>query len=681
MAEYYNNTLCVSYQELTDGIITADNYRQMVVRKKLRHMRRASYCTPALVAYDSMPDRIKQAYVEKHGDPRRNVQHHSFMKHIEEDHEAVKFFREYTFDNGRFLPENIQKTYIANAKVLKALLSTANDRHALRRALGGSTRGIWERLAEIAQELKEQLEHDLPANHRRLKLRAYELAQQGYISIISGKFGNTNSSKVKDEEQEALLRQLLRKHQNFDNEQIRELYNIVAKKVGWKTITATTVANKRELWHLEITPGQKGERHFDSNVAMQVTRRAPVLPLLFWTLDGWDVELLYQKTDINQKGNTVTTYHNRPTVVIVLDPCCKYPIGYAVGTHETPELIRAAVRNAVNHTTELFGRRHKVLQLQTDNYGKGTLEEFYKSAACKYTPARVKNAKAKVVEPYFAHINRKYCQLMPNWSGHNVTSRKENQPNDEYLNKIRHSFPDWEGVLKQVVSVINIERSTKIQEYLEAYRNLPESDRVYMSDADYYLTMCETKAKTTRLQPPGLIFTLNKQTFAFDTFEPSFRKNAHVDWVVRYDPCEMSRVLVTNQEGTLRYMLDQKHVNSMALYDRGEDDAMELEKVKDFNKGLKESIIEITHQDAQLVDSLLQRNELEGTLTKLVLCDSNGQHKDQKNGKRSLAAANGRKVLEKQKEKETKAREKTWEEKQQEYLAKKVDINKYLENI
>lgn len=681
MAEYYNNTLCVSHAELTEGIISHDNYKKLLIRKKLRHMRRASYCTPALVAFDSMPDKLKAAYVEKHGDPRRNVQHHSFARHIEDDYEAVKFFREYTFDNGRYLPEQVQKTYIANAKVLKALLNTANDRQALRRALGGSTRGIWERLAEICQELKEQLGHDLPANHRRLKTRAYELARQGYISIISGKFGNTNSSKVKDEEQEALLRQLLRKHQNFDNEQIRELYNIVAKKVGWKTITATTVANKRELWNLEILPGQRGERHFDSNVAMQVTRKAPVLPLIYWTIDGWDVELLYQKTDINTKGNTVTTYHNRPTVVIVLDPCCKYPVGFAIGTHETPELIRAAVRNAINHTAELFGRRHKVLQLQTDNYGKGTLTEFYQAASCKYTPARVKNAKAKVVEPYFAYINRKFCQLMPNWSGHNVTARKENQPNDEYLNKIRHSFPDWEGVVKQVVSVINLERSTKIQDYLESYSKLPEADRVYVSDADYYLSMGEVKTKTTRLQPAGLIFTLNKQTFAFDTFDPSFRQNAHVDWAVRYDPADMSKILVVNEDATLRFMLDQKYINSMALYDRDEHDALELEKVKQFNKGLKESIIEKTQQDAVLVDSLLQRNELEGTLTKLVLLDSNGQHKDQKNGKRSLAAANGKKMLEKQNKAEQQQRDKSWDEKQQDYLSGKVDFNKYLENI
>jgi hypothetical protein len=41
-----------------------------------------------------------------------------------------------------------------------------------------------------------------------------------------------------------------------------------------------------------------------------------------------------------------------------MDPVVNYPVGCAVGTHETPELIRKALQNAVNHTNELFGKRY-----------------------------------------------------------------------------------------------------------------------------------------------------------------------------------------------------------------------------------------------------------------------------------------------------------------------------------
>ena len=65
-----------------------------------------------------------------------------------------------------------------------------------------------------------------------------------------------------------------------------------------------------------------------------------------------------------------TTYTNRKTMVVVLDACEKYPVGYAIGDHESPALIREALRNAVQHTKELFGERYKPLQLQSDNYQK-----------------------------------------------------------------------------------------------------------------------------------------------------------------------------------------------------------------------------------------------------------------------------------------------------------------------
>ena len=66
-------------------------------------------------------------------------------------------------------------------------------------------------------------------------------------------------------------------------------------------------------------------------------------------------ELLYQTTTTNKNGHSVTTYCNRLTLEVVLDPCCNYPIGYAIGTHETPELIKEALRNAAQHSRNCSG--------------------------------------------------------------------------------------------------------------------------------------------------------------------------------------------------------------------------------------------------------------------------------------------------------------------------------------
>jgi len=56
------------------------------------------------------------------------------------------------------------------------------------------------------------------------------------------------------------------------------------------------------------------------------------------------------------------------TSAVVLDACLKYPIGYAIGTHETPQLTQAALRNAAKHTKELFGNMYRAHQIQSDRY-------------------------------------------------------------------------------------------------------------------------------------------------------------------------------------------------------------------------------------------------------------------------------------------------------------------------
>src|SRR5690606_24653014 len=135
-----------------------------------------------------------------------------------------------------------------------------------------------------------------------------------------GKLENQNTAKVVTEEQLAVLEKLLRKHQNFDNMQISRIYSEVAEKLGWKPISEGTVAKYRKELDLYIVAGNQGTSALRNTRNMQNKRRAHNVPMVYWSIDGWDVELLYQATSLNSEGNKVTTYHNRPTCVVVLDP-------------------------------------------------------------------------------------------------------------------------------------------------------------------------------------------------------------------------------------------------------------------------------------------------------------------------------------------------------------------------
>lgn len=613
----------------------------------------------------------------KYGDPTEMSRKYTIKSLTNTDARAVIFFAGHTLADGRKLPPDVQREYVLNASLLNAMGNMINERTAKRKALGGNTRNIWKGIALELESVRVEMGHTLPENHRSLQRKFVDYKSNGYIALVSGKWLNNNSKIVKDVQQEAIVRQLLRKHNNLDNEQIKDLYNIVAENCGWKQITkAATIGNYREKWQLDTFSGRKGVNAFDNNIAMTVKRSLPVFPLYYLTMDGWDAELLYQKTSVNDKGHNVTTYHNRATIVVVLDPSVKYPLGYAIGTHETPELIKEALRNAILHTKELFGNMYKPLQLQTDRYGKGGLTPFYEACTKHYTPARAHNAKAKIIEPWFNYFNKKYCQLMPNWSGFGVLSRKEKQPNAEYLNKIHNSFPDFNGVVFQLERMIAAERASLIEKYTSLFREMPADDKLLMRRDDFYLYLGETKKDTNRFNHSGMVLTIDGVKREYDCFDPDFRRYTHIDWTTKYMPGKYDTVLAVSPDGSLRFELTEKYVQPMALKERQEGDALQLQNVKGFNKQIKEAITEGMASDyKEMMDVFNNNPQLNGTTAKLLLVDSNGQHKDQRNASKQLQAA--QKVLKKQETKQLKAVEKDWKQEQDAYLDSKLDFDKY----
>lgn len=686
--EYYNNTLCVEAGWLIDnGIMSESNYKTLAYGNKSRDItaqiniaRRACRNTPALVSFESIPGRFRQVIERKLGtDPYVAARTNQIEERIAHNAETSQYFDNYLLADGRHLPARTRSEYYANAIILNAIHELIINKRAKRAALGHKAPRAWEKIAASIEELdRSKYPHSLPANPRSLEKRYKRYRKEGIESLVHKNYMNKFAAKVDDEVKESMMVELISDPRNFDNEQVRMLYNLVAEKADWKKITASTVAVWRDKLDLVSYAGRRGSSELMNKKAMQVKRKTPTYPLYYWTLDGWDIELLYQQTIIDKKGHSVTTYHNRPTVVVVLDACLKYPIGYAVGTHETPELTKAALRNAARHTAELFGDMHRSNQIQSDHYAIKKLTPAYEAMADKVTPARVKNAKSKIVEPYFNAINKKYCQLMANWSGFGITSDRDKQPNVEYLNKYKTAFPDFDGVVKQVAMVMERERMDKRERYLELWGRMPDEHRIKLTTQNYLLHFGETTGFTNRLEGSGLNPTILGEKRAYDSFDLTFRKHFTTDWEVRYDPEQLDKVLAVNADETLQFMLEEKFIQPMALRERKPGDSAELERVKTFNKALTGHITETRAVTGGIVRDFIEEAELGDTLKKLLLADSQGQHKDRRNEGRELAKA-GKKVIEKSVRKEQRAAEKDWNETQEDFISAKTNISKYLD--
>lgn len=634
--EYYNNKLCATRDDLS-VIVNYETLKKMVLRGKAERVRRPSAELPALYAVDSLPLKYKTEVYRRYPDLKAQAESKPFVESIEPDGAALDFYQRHQFGDGKYLPTDKRTEYANNAAVLNAfrlVLERSDSQHRKQSKRCISKAEFWRKAAQALPRIADTFPHTLPENPRRLQEKFNQYVREGYGALITGKYGTRNAAKIDDDTKESLLIRLISDARNLDNAQIARIYNVVAETQGWKTITGAAVGVWREKHDLVTAGGRLGATRFRNQKSMQVKRTRPELPLLYCTIDGWVAELLYQK--VNERNGTIT-YTNRLTIVLVLDPCINYPIGYAIGERETPELIKAALRNAANHTAELFGRRYRFNQLQSDNYGRGNLAPVYQIMGEKYTPARAHNAKSKVIEPFFNQFNRKYCQLCKNWSGFGITSNKDLQPNSEFLNKHRHDFPTEEGCRQQLMAFIERERAEKRAEYVKLFAKLPEERRLPLSDEQYLLTFGADTGYRNALEGVGLRPTIGGIKRDYDCFDPKFREYAHVRWAVKYDPDNLDHVLAVNEDGSLRFMLERKHVQPMALADRREGDAEQLARVQAFNKQLENGITERLALASNKVEQLFNDNPQLDVATRLLLCDSRGQNKNHKQTRRLQA--------------------------------------------
>ena len=99
-----------------------------------------------------------------------------------------------------------------------------------------------------------------------------------------------------------------------------------------------------------------------------------------------------------------------------------------------------------------------------------------------------------------------------------------------------------------------------------------------------------------------------------------FRRYSREKWTVRFDPEQPRQAMAVSADGKLRFLLEEKYVQPMALRDRKPGDSDELQKVRDFNKNLISEIIEAKTEAYQQVDELFADNpKLNDTLAKLVV--------------------------------------------------------------
>ena len=178
--EVYNNILCIEARWMINNeIMSESNYKKLSQRKDINVLRPGKGLDhPALVEFDSLPDRFKQKIMQIIPNPYTSI-HNNLLK-IEHNSAISLFFEGYTCNNGKYLPKDKRMEYYSNAIVLESIHNFLSSRKANRNAMGKKVSSCWDKMAECVGMIdKTRFPHKLPTNIRSLE-RKYKENERNY---------------------------------------------------------------------------------------------------------------------------------------------------------------------------------------------------------------------------------------------------------------------------------------------------------------------------------------------------------------------------------------------------------------------------------------------------------------------------------------------------------------------
>lgn len=515
MFEWLDNILCVQagwlYEE--GNIMTENCYKKLTYRKAIQVLRRACKGRPALVAYESMPERYKSAIEAITGDPYKKVEENELLKYIKEDTAALTFYRKYRYGEDKALPDETIREYYANVQVMNAIGELLAMRKAMRSKLGRrSMADVWKKISQSVNSLpSRQYPCRLPENDRRLKEKFNDYRKEGYTLFIHKGFGNINTEKLNDQVKLWILSQWANNIDRITSERhLLDVYNEHAeemqKKGGEDARTWKPIRSEQTLHNFLFSDGIRnlwwgaryGELKSKEKFMYQHSTLMPTMRNSLWYSDGTKLNFFFR--DDNGSISTMSVYE-------VMDVYSEVFVGYAFCETENYAAQREAFRRALLFAGE------KPFQVTFDNQGghkKMEATSFLSKLAHVAIRTKPYNGKSKTIEGAFGRFQQMLMKQKFFFTGQNVTAKSdESKANREFLLANKDNLPTLEEV-KQIYLEYREKwnrgkhpKSSEGLTRLEMYHNSRNDALVEIRREDMIDLFCVEHASPVRVTPGG----------------------------------------------------------------------------------------------------------------------------------------------------------------------------------
>ena len=564
--EYYNKTLCVTFDELTGGenpIIRRSTLLSNVQRGNIQNVRQGKgEGNYALYVYASLPMKYRMMFEAKYGKPADVLKAQELKEWVKEDGDARAFYEAFEYDlNGvqTRLSQKLIDEYTQNASVLRLLWERMNELTATTHALGGGRRGdLWDIVFTQSEKLREVTGHTLPKNLARLKEKMSQFKKNGYESLISGKIGNKNTLKITEDAGRRLIALKRSRVPVLTDSQIFETFNQECEAKGWKPLksvrslkTWLESAAIEPLWHDAVYGEMSAHQKFDRRHKTQL----PSMRDALWYGDGTKINLYYR--DDEGKVRTTSVYE-------VIDAATEVFLGFCISDNEDYEAQYMAYRMAI----QVSG--HKPYEIVHDNQGghkKLQNQQFFDKLCHIHRTTAPYNGASKTIESVFGRFQMQVLHKDWRFTGQNITAKKDSsRPNMEFIEANKDKLYTYDELkaayLKARTEWNEMAHPATGEQRIKMYQESenPETPVVTTSNMiDMFWVQCDRMSTFTS---SGIEITVKGKKRVYEVMTEAGvpdiewrRKHTYERFVVKYDPYDFGSIRLYRKDkaGELRF--------------------------------------------------------------------------------------------------------------------------------
>lgn len=463
--EYINGKLGVQSRFIVRGrdahpeslcLITTQGLHARIKKEQTIRLRLQGPNTPALVQFDTLPQKWQEAIVRMWGNPPKLVQQSLFEKNFVRDMSAFDFFSMFRFPDDTSLDNEKVEEYTLNASVLNTAGRIYDMRYKLRKELRGEVRDIWGIITNEVNRYKKESGHNLPENEQYLRKIYNKYKKNGYADLISKKHKNANARKVFDETEQllnnvfsgmdtkptaaevaGLYGGFLDGYVEIINNATGELYN----PKEFKEISEGTIRNYLTKWSNEI--GTHAKRSGDRQKYM--ARFKPYHSLNQPKFAGSIISVDDRQPVFEYAPQTRMWFYNGIDLGSEAFTCWVYGKSKAgIITDFYKQMVRNYAQWGLSLPAELEGELNLNASFKDTFLKEGNMFQYVRIEA--------NNARGKRIEQYYRPLRYKYEKKRAGWLARPFALSEANQagpggktiiPYDEIVAGCLHDIQTW----------------------------------------------------------------------------------------------------------------------------------------------------------------------------------------------------------------------------------------------